>query len=171
MWACRLHEAFTQLRQIQLSLSVPVYLAGSQTEGGRMGIAAKLVTGDAEELLRAPRLAVEAGGTVRGTEAHTFDIFVKDLSRTGCLVETRAALQIGSIVQLRISGLPQTAARIVRRAEGGYGCEFLRELAPEDLRLSAGQQSVDRLARGRSYVPALIVMVAAGMALAAAWPW
>jgi hypothetical protein len=136
-----------------------------------MGIAAKLVTDNAEELLRAPRATSEAGGTIRGAEAHTFDIVVKDLSRTGCLVETRAVLAIGSIVQIRITGVPQSGARVVRQDRAGYGCEFLRELTSADLDASGEPAPLERPVRGRSPAPALIVAVAAGLAILAAGPW
>jgi hypothetical protein len=136
-----------------------------------MGIAAKLVTEGAEELLRAPRTSIEAGGTIRGSEAHTYDIVVKDLSTTGCLVETRAVLALGSVLQIRIIGVPQSAARVVRQNPDGYGCEFLRELSPDDLPGPGRPGTVEHPKRGSSHAPALIVAVAAGMAILAAGPW
>jgi hypothetical protein len=166
-----LHEAVTRLCEMQVPLRTTPYWSRSRIKGKCMGIAAKLVTEEAEELLRAPRMPSQAGGTIRGVEPHTYDIVVKDLSLTGCFVETRALLSIGSVVQLRIAGVPQTGARIVRRDRDGYGCEFLVELSAEDLSASRDGETAGPPLRGRSQLPAVIVVLAAAMAVVAAGPW
>jgi hypothetical protein len=137
-----------------------------------VGIAAKLTVEGAEELMRAPRMSMDADGTIRGKDAHSFDIVMQDLSETGCLVETSAELEIGTVVLLRVAGFPQSAARIVRRDGFRYGCEFLTPLSRDELSASRDQETLHQAGGGRLPSAGMVALfvTAIGLAAAASWP-
>jgi len=136
-----------------------------------VGIAAKLTIEDAEELTRAPRTAVDAYGTIRGSDAHSFDTVVRNLSQTGCLVESGAQLKIGAVVILRMAAGWQTSARIVRRDGSHYGCEFVTPLSRDELDASRDQDKLNQAVPGRRPSPRRIVLLAATAAVAVALSW
>lgn len=59
------------------------------------------------------------------------DVTVTDLSTTGFSVETPLDLEVGAIVRLGLGGAGTAAARIVRRTEILYGCQFITPLSTD----------------------------------------
>jgi hypothetical protein len=137
-----------------------------------VGIAAKLTVEGAEELTRAPRMPMDVDGTIRGKDAHSFDIVMQDLSETGCLVETSADLEIGTVVLLRVAGFPQSAARIVRRDGFRYGCEFLAPLSRDELSATRDQETLHQSSGGGLPSVGMVALFATaiGLTAAASWP-
>jgi hypothetical protein len=78
------------------------------------------------------RLLLEVGGEAGAAGA--VPIAIRDVSRTGLLVETQAELGGGSELNLDIPGLRSLSARIVWSSGNYYGAEFGTPLSPEELR-------------------------------------
>jgi hypothetical protein len=55
--------------------------------------------------------------------------FIRDISKSGCLLQTKAEVEVGSVVSLAFLGRPRShcraVGRVVRKADaGGFGVEF-----------------------------------------------
>jgi hypothetical protein len=56
------------------------------------------------------------------------EVLIRDVSVSGCLVETDAALALGSLVRLGLPGEGTALAYVARVLEGAVGCQFLTPL-------------------------------------------
>lgn len=81
----------------------------------------------------AERLTINQRSTLRDETSAACDVYVADLSETGFSVTTDARLVMGSKVSIGLPGQGRATARVVRRVNGGYGCEFLHPLSPDAL--------------------------------------
>lgn len=79
----------------------------------------------------AERMAIDRTSTLRTPERAPLDIAVLDLSARGFRFETRRPLPIGALVRIGLCGAGVQDARIVRHADGAYGCAFLEPLSAE----------------------------------------
>lgn len=94
-----------------------------------MGLAAHLY----RDARWAERHQIERDATLRDPEWSPIDAIVDDLSESGFRVTTPAAFAVGAEIALGLSGIGTHQARIVRRAKGFYGCEFLIPLTGAEL--------------------------------------
>ena len=69
--------------------------------------------------------------TLRDGDGLPIDVVVTDLSTTGFSVEAPLDLQVGGIVRLGLGGAGTASARIIRRADSTYGCQFLQPLGAD----------------------------------------
>lgn len=81
----------------------------------------------------AARHEVALEATLRDNDRRPHDVVVEELSKTGFLVPAVAQLSPGEQVTIGISGIGMCHARVVREAEGGFGCEFLHPLSEDEL--------------------------------------
>jgi hypothetical protein len=82
----------------------------------------------------AERHTVERDATLRDSDWSPIDVTVEDLSESGFSVVAATDLAIGAEIGLGLSGIGMREARVVRRAAGLYGCEFLVPLTTQELR-------------------------------------
>jgi hypothetical protein len=109
---------------------------------------------------RAPRVAMEARGYLAGRVQHAVDLV--DLSRTGCLVRCDAALDSGSILDLRLEfewGAIEAKVRVAEAFVDGpsvgtgrprwlVGVDFLALSVEQEARLRALLDEAKRRGRG-----------------------
>jgi hypothetical protein len=81
----------------------------------------------------AERLPLVVGATLRDIERRPYDVRIDDLSQTGCHVTTLLGLPLQEVVTVGIPGIGMHEARLIRETAGGYGCEFIRNLAAADV--------------------------------------
>lgn len=69
---------------------------------------------------------VEAGveATLRDTALRPYDVVVVDLSPTGCGIQTKVELEVGTPVRIGLPGTGVHTAHVVRCEPGFYGCAF-----------------------------------------------
>jgi hypothetical protein len=94
------------------------------------------------EIDRASRQNLGQWATLRDTAMQPYDIFVEDLSKTGCRVILNLDLPVGSMVHIGIDGAGMRAARIVRGERPSYGCAFEKPLSESDIQLAAIAETV-----------------------------
>lgn len=94
-----------------------------------MGLAAHLY----RDARWAERHQIERDATLRDPEWSPIDAIVDDLSESGFRVTTLADFTVGAEVALGLAGIGTHQARVVRRAKGFYGCEFLIPLTGAEL--------------------------------------
>ncbi|MBC9033461.1 PilZ domain-containing protein [Sphingomonas sp. JC676] len=82
----------------------------------------------------AERHTVERDATLRDSDWSPIDVTVEDLSESGFSVTAPTELAIGTEIGLGLSGIGMREARVVRRTEYLYGCEFLAALTVQELR-------------------------------------
>lgn len=95
----------------------------------------------------ATRHKVEIEATLRDPEWSPFDAVVEDLSSAGFRIDVVAELPLDAEIGLGIAGIGLRDARIVRRTESGYGCEFVQPLTVAEL---------DRALRSRPAEPSAL---------------
>lgn len=79
------------------------------------------------------RFNVDSATTLRGMDGVPFDVVVENFSRTGFLFSGDVDLPVGTLVSVGLSGAGVREAKIVRRDEQHYGCEFLMPLPKREL--------------------------------------
>ncbi|WP_374943801.1 PilZ domain-containing protein [Sphingomonas sp.] len=79
------------------------------------------------------RHSVAMESTLRDQSRRPFDVVIEDLSATGVRVPAAAELDAGALITLGIPGVGMCNARVARVDDGGYGCEFLYPLSPDEL--------------------------------------
>ncbi|MET0309210.1 MAG: PilZ domain-containing protein [Sphingomonas sp.] len=94
----------------------------------------------------AERHQLERDATLRDPNWAPIDAMVDDLSETGFRVTTLTAFEVGAEIGLGLSGIGTRQARIVRRAEYSYGCEFLTSLTAEELHAARNASPVEPIA-------------------------
>jgi hypothetical protein len=77
-----------------------------------------------DEARAADRLEADVDSTVRDAASRPHTVIVKDLSSTGCGMETQAELEVGASILIGLPGIGVRAARVVRRDGHFYGCAF-----------------------------------------------
>jgi hypothetical protein len=82
----------------------------------------------------AERHPVELDATLRDPDWSPVDVMVEDLSESGFRVTTANDMPVGAEIGLGLAGIGMRQARVVRRAESLYGCEFLAPLSHAELR-------------------------------------
>jgi len=81
----------------------------------------------------AERHQVERDATLRDPDWSPIDVTVEDLSESGFRVTAAADLPVGAEIGLGLAGIGLRQARVARRAENLYGCEFLVPLTAAEL--------------------------------------
>lgn len=94
---------------------------------------AKLAVLPGLESRSVPRREVDFGGFVRETGATVTRVAVTDLSTEGCRFQSAGNFETATMIWLKIDGVGAREARIVWRAQEGYGCEFLAPMQIETL--------------------------------------
>lgn len=94
----------------------------------------------------AARRKVEIEATLRDPDWSPADAVVEDLSASGFRVTIAAEFPEGAEVSLGIAGIGLRHARIVRRTENGYGCEFLIPLTEAQVRRAIESRPADPVA-------------------------
>lgn len=89
---------------------------------------AMLVPVTEDDRRSAERQEINQPSTLRDGTATACDVYVRDLSETGFSVTTDATLTIGSLISIGLPGQGRAPARVVRRVQEGYGCEFMQPL-------------------------------------------
>ena len=79
------------------------------------------------------RFNVDSATTLRGMDGVPFDVVVENFSRTGFLFSGDVDLPVGTLVSVGLSGAGVREAKIVRRDDQHYGCEFLMPLPKREL--------------------------------------
>jgi hypothetical protein len=105
-----------------------------------MALAAKLYRDDR----LADRQTVNLDATLRTPDQRPVDILIEDLSATGFRMGGSDTLALNSIVSVGISGIGRRDARIVRRSDDHYGCEFLTPIGAAEI---AKAQTVETIVR------------------------
>lgn len=103
-----------------------------------MALAAKLYRDER----MADRQTVNLDATLRKPDDRPVDILVEDLSATGFRMTGADALSLDALVTVGISGVGRREARVVRRSDDHYGCEFLVPIGAEEI---ARAQTVDTI--------------------------
>ena len=99
-------------------------------------------------------LRLEAlGATANGEQAR---VTVHNISASGLLIETAAALDIGETIALELPEAGQRSATVSWASEAYYGCQFDRPLSPAEL--SAAQLRGDTSDEARAPRPALAAL-------------
>jgi hypothetical protein len=98
-----------------------------------MMLVAKLELMQGQERRAALRLTIDAPTTLRGPDAAPIDVRIENFSRHGFRVVTDAALPVGLLVRVGLSGAGVREAAIVRRDADGYGCAFMEPLKQSDM--------------------------------------
>lgn len=80
---------------------------------------------------RSARKIVLRDSTLRDQNNIPIDVVVSDLSTTGFSVVAPLDLEIGAIVRIGLGGAGAASARVIRRAESSYGCQFLQPLGQD----------------------------------------
>lgn len=93
-----------------------------------MSVAARIYV-DPVCVRAARRTAVALDATVRGIRAAPHDAVVRNLSSTGCLLETDQALAPGTPLAIGISGIGVVQSVVARIAPDGIGCTFSTPLS------------------------------------------
>jgi hypothetical protein len=101
----------------------------------------------------AERHQLERDATLRDPNWAPVDAMVDDLSETGFRVTTLTAFEIGAEIGLGLSGIGTRQARIVRRAEYTYGCEFLTPLTAEELQAALNASPAEPIALPQAEAP------------------
>lgn len=107
-----------------------------------MGIVAQLY----RDARWAARRKVEIEATLRDPDWSPADAVVEDLSASGFRVVVAADLAEGAEVSLGIAGIGLRHARVVRRTEDGYGCEFLIPLTEAQVQAALQARPADPVA-------------------------
>ena len=102
-----------------------------------MALAAQLY----RDARNAERHRVDFDATLRDPAFQPIDVVIEDLSATGLRVVTRANLAMGVEVGLGLAGIGTHRARVVRRGDGNYGCEFVTPLTSSDLAIALSAPS------------------------------
>lgn len=80
---------------------------------------------------RADRVALGRPATMRDPTRAPIDVLVENLSETGALLRTEAALPVGTLVSLGIAGLGMQLARVVRAEPRAAAIAFMVPLEPQ----------------------------------------
>lgn len=127
------------------------------------------------------RHQVERDATLRDPDWSPIDVTVEDLSESGFRVTAPTDLAVGAEIGLGLSGIGLRQARVVRRAENLYGCEFLIPLTTAELKAAlAGPPTtpvalpIDSPILGEEEehperLPLMMRVVAISVSAAAAW--
>lgn len=94
----------------------------------------------------AERHQVERDATLRDPDWSPIDITVDNLSEGGFRATVNADLPVGAEIGLGLAGIGLRAARIVRRTDSSYGCEFLTPLTGSELYAALSTPATDPIA-------------------------
>lgn len=72
-------------------------------------------------------------GTARIADNRPVDIFVDDISSSGCHIRISVTLQLGQVIGIGIAGLGRCQATVVRHTANGFGCVFHARVHPATL--------------------------------------
>ena len=103
-----------------------------------MALAAKLYRDERA----ADRQAVALDATLRKPDQRPVDILIEDLSITGFRMTGATGLALDAILTVGISGIGRREARVVRRSDDHFGCEFLVPILAAEI---ARAQTVDTI--------------------------
>lgn len=81
------------------------------------------------ERRRSPRHGLSLGVEASGTDEPAAAAVVHDLSQTGFLLETAAAVGTGELLQLRLPEAGLVSARVIWSCGRHFGCEFQNSLS------------------------------------------
>jgi hypothetical protein len=89
-----------------------------------------------EETPRSKRVVIGRSGTLRERDKFAADVMIEDVSETGCMFRSDAALPIGTLISIGIPGTGMHAARVSRVDRDQHGCSFLLPISPDDIALA-----------------------------------
>lgn len=119
-----------------------------------MALAAKLYRDERV----ADRQTVNLDATLRKLDQHPVDISIEDLSATGFRMVTDASLALGVVLSVGISGIGRRDARVVRRADDHYGCEFLVPIGAAEIARAQTVETIVRADFGPLPIPELPIL-------------
>ena len=98
-----------------------------------MRLSAQLVVCDKGDYRISPRDEVNAPSTLRSQGGGAADVHIRDLSASGCFVESSMNLTINDPVRIGLAGSGTIEGRLVRLAPTGFAVMFNRALTDGEL--------------------------------------
>lgn len=98
-----------------------------------MRMSAQLVVCDRSDHRASSRDDVNAPSTLRARDSGAVDVHIRDLSASGCFIESTMVLAIDDPVKIGLSGSGTIEGRLVRMAPDGFAVMFDRALTQSEL--------------------------------------
>ncbi len=98
-----------------------------------MRMSAQLVVSNHSAHRMAERDEVDAPSTLRSESGRAVDVHIRNLSASGCFIETAVTLSVGDAARIGLAGAGTVDGRVVRTANDGVAVMFDRPLASDEL--------------------------------------
>ena len=141
---------FVLVRLIVVTICLPSLATFEAKEVGRMSLLAHLEPNDSTANRRSAARRTLRLQALGATASHSAaDVIIHDLSLTGLLIETSAALAAGERIDVDIPEAGPTEAKVVWSSGRFFGCRFRRPLPPAALSSAPVASCSDRVTPAR----------------------